>query len=114
MLDSADTAGVGHADHQGHRQDATSAVAQLGDVRHDLFEGRVGECIELHLDHGPKAPHRHPDRKSDDSGLRQRGIETAVGAERLGKAVGDAKDASQRADVLAEHHHGIVIFERIA
>ncbi|SKY99587.1 Uncharacterised protein [Mycobacteroides abscessus subsp. abscessus] len=114
VFDASDTAGVGHPDHHGHREHTAGAIAQFGHVGHDLFKRGIGEGVELHLDHRAKAPHRHTHREPDDSRFCQRSIETPVGAEGFGKTIGDPEDTPQRADVLAEHHHRIVVVQRIA
>jgi hypothetical protein len=82
-------------------------------VRRDLLERRVGERVELHLDHRAEAVHRHADGHADDAGLGQRGVEAAVRAELRRQAVGDPEDAAQCADVLAEHQHGVVLAHRV-
>ena len=84
------------------------AVAHLGHVRGDLLERRVGEGVELHLDDRPEAAHGHADREADDAGLGQRRVEAALLAEVAGQPVGDAEDAAERADVLAEDEHALV------
>ena len=80
----------------------------------DLLEGRVGEGVELHLDHRPHAVHGHAHRHPDDAGLGERGVEAAGLAELGGEPVGDPEDAAERSDVLTEHQHGGVLGHRVA
>ena len=108
VLDAADAAAVGDADDHRQPHRAPGAVAHLGDVADDLLERRVGEGVELHLDHRAHSVHRHPDGHPDDAGLGQRGVEAAVLAEVLGQPVGDPEDAAERTDVLAEHDDPLV------
>lgn len=109
VLHAADPAGVGHPDDHGQLEGAPRTVMHLGHVADDLFEGRVGEGIELHLDDGPHAVHRHAHGHAHDPGFGQRGVEAALFAEGIHEAVGDAEDTAQAADVLAEdQHRGVV------
>ena len=72
----------------------------LGDLADDLVEGRVDEAVELDLDDRAVAAQGEPDRRADDAGLGERGVEHAVLAEVLLQALGDAEDAAELADVL--------------
>ena len=62
VLHSADAAGVRDPDDHGQLDGAPGAVAHLGDVADDLLERRVGEGVELHLDHRAHAVHGHARR----------------------------------------------------
>ena len=77
-------------------------------MRDHLLERRVAERVELHLDHGPHAVHRHADRRADDPRLRERRVPDAVLAELRLQAVGHAEDAAERADVLAVDDDAVV------
>ena len=82
--------------------------------RHDLLERRVGERVELHLDHAPPPGEAQPHRGAGDAGLADRRVEDAVVAELGLQPVGDAEDAARAAHVLAEHQQPRVLRERVA
>jgi hypothetical protein len=83
-------------------------------VRHDLLEAGIGERVELQLHDRPQPRHRHADREADDPGLGERGIEAPLVAVGREQAVGDAEDAAEPPDVLAEHHDALVIGHGVA
>jgi len=67
VLHAPDAAAVGNPDHDGQRDAAPGPVPELGQVAGDLFEGWIGERVELHLHDGPQAVHRHADGGADDA-----------------------------------------------
>ena len=75
------------------------------EVRDDLLEGRVGEAVELHLETGAHAVHRHADGGTDDPRLRERRIETRSSPNSLLQPIGDAENAAELPDILAEDQH---------
>ena len=114
VLDRADVAAVGHADDDGHRHRAVVAHRLAGELRGDLVERREDEAVELDLDDGPVAAHREADRRADDAGLGERGVEHALVAELGLQALGHAEHAAERADVLAHEQHLVVGAQRLA
>ena len=90
------------------------AVPHLRDVRDHLLERRIAERVELHLDDGAHAVHRHADRGADDARLGERRVPDAVLAELRLQAVGDAEHAAERADVLAVDDDAVVVGHRVA
>ena len=108
VLDAADPAAVRDPHHDRQRQRAAGPVVQLGQVAGDLLEGRVGEGVELHLDHRPRPYIAMPMAVPTMPGLGQRGVEHPGLAEACRQPVGDPEDAAERADVLAEDDHPLV------
>src|SRR3954469_6601564 len=80
---------------------APSARAHLGQLRHDLVEGRVDEAVELDLAHGAVATQCHADGGADDARLGQRRVDHPVLTEVLLQAVRHPEDPAELADVLA-------------
>ena len=114
MLDGADTAAVGDADHHRQADASPGPVAVFRDVADHLVEGRVGEAVKLHLYHRAQPVDRHADGRADDPRLRDRGVEAAVDAHLRLQTVTDPEDTAQLADVLAVDHHGVVLAHRVA
>ena len=75
---------------------------------HDLLERRIGVGVELHLDDGAHAVHRHADRRADDARLRKRGIPHPVRSEFGPQSFGDPKNPAEAADILTEDEHSVV------
>ena len=76
---------------------------QLGELGDDLVEARKDESVKLDLADRTVAPDREPDRRADDPGLAQRGIEDPLLAEVLLQPIGDPEDTAEPADVLTHH-----------
>jgi len=112
VLDRADPALEGQADHETHRVDAVGALVQLGHLRDDLVEGGVDKAVELDLDYGAIAAHGEAHRGAHDRRLRERRVDHAVLAEVLLQAVGDAKHPAELADVLAHQEDPAVLLHR--
>ena len=110
-LGCAHAAAVGHAHDEREAHPAAGAPAVPADVRDQLVEARIREGVVLHLDDGTPAGHAEADGGAEDPGLGERRVDAAVGAEAIAKAGRRAEDAAQPADVLAEHHHGVVAGE---
>ncbi len=113
LLDGADVAAVGDADHQLRVDGAERARVVLGDVAGDLLERRVREGVELHLGHWAKPLHRQAERRGGDGRLRQRRVEDALLAELGLQAVGHAEDPAKPPYVLAEDQHAVVVGQRV-
>src|SRR5699024_4790966 len=109
VFDPADAARVGDTDDHGQTDAASRAVTGLGHMADDLFEGRVGECVELHLDAGTHAVQRHADGHTDDAAFCDWGVEAAGFAELGGESIGDPEDAAEWTDVLTEDVHRLVL-----
>src|SRR5690606_19493884 len=61
------------------------------------------------LGHGHEAVERHADRRAEDAALGERRVDDAVVAELVPKALGDAEDAADAPDVLAEDDDPLVL-----
>jgi hypothetical protein len=103
VVAAADAAADRRADDDRARVLAARAVPELGQLVHDLIEGREDEVAELDLRHRAQAVQGHADRGADDAGLGQRRVDHAIAAELLEEAAGGAEHAAELADVLAEH-----------
>ncbi len=114
VLDASDASAIRDANDHRQIHAAAGAVAHLGHMRGDLFEGGVGERVELHLDDGTVAGQAHADREPDDARLGERRVEAPVVTELLRQTVGDAEHAAERADVLTEHEHIVVLAHAVA
>ncbi len=120
-LAAEDAAAVGRADDHRHRPFAGGAVAHLRDFADDLVVAGVDVVGELDLDQRLDAVGGHADRGRDDPAFADRRVERALLAEFLLQAFGDAEDAAEEADVLAEHddvlvaahHHLVGVVERL-
>ncbi len=111
-LAAVDAASRRHPHDEWHREVAGGAVAQAGRLRHDLVVGGIHVVGELDLDARPQAVGRHPDRRADDAGLVDRGVEAAVVAEPLLQPERAAEHPAEVADVLAEHDDAVVALHR--
>ena len=87
-------------------------VAHLRELADDLVVRRVDEAVELDLADRPVAAQGQADRRADDAGLGERGVDDAVLAEVLLQAVGDPEDAAELADVLAHDQDLGVVLQR--
>src|SRR6266568_8870532 len=101
MLDRADAAAERDANRDGRPDLPLRAIVDLGDLGHDLVEGRIDESVELDLAHRAVTAQRHAESRSDDARFGQRGVDDAVVAEILLQRVGDPEYAAEAADVLA-------------
>ncbi len=81
---------------------AAGAVAVLGELGDDLVVGGEDEVAELDLGDGDEAVEGHADRRADDTAFGEGRVDDAVVAELVEEALGDAEDAADLADVLAE------------
>ncbi len=108
VLHSPDSSRIGDTDDHREENLAPGPVAHLRHVANHLFEGGVGEGVELHLDDRAHAVHRHADGHTHDARFRQRRVEAAFLTEPRGEAVRDAEDPTQRSHVLPEHQDGFV------
>src|SRR5437868_15300011 len=102
VVASADAAADRRADDHGRGVFAAGAVAQLGQLTHDLIVSWIDEIRELDFRYGAQAVERHADGRADDPGLGQRRVDTALGPELFLQAAGRAKDAAEPADILAQ------------
>ena len=84
---------------------AAGAPAVAADVGDQLVEAGIRERVVLHLADRPEAGHAEADRRAEDPGLGQRGVDAAVGAEAVSQTRSSAEDAAGAADVLAQHEH---------
>ena len=73
------------------------------------MEGLAAEPQELYLGDRPHPGHGQPERRPGDDCFGQRHVNNAVLAEHLLQAVGHAEHATEPANVLAEHHHPLVL-----
>src|SRR5690606_2049159 len=85
----------------------------LRDLGDDLVERRIDETVELDLDDGPIAAERQPHRGPDDPRLGERRIDHPSGAELVEQTVGDAEDAAERTDVLAQEDDVVIVAHRL-
>ena len=104
-LAAEDAAAIGRAHRDRRGEIAGRAIAQARGFADELVVGRIHVVGELDLDHGPQAVRGHADGGGDDAALADRRVEAALGAVLLLQAVGDAEDAAEIADVLAEGEH---------
>lgn len=100
VLDRADAAAVGDADDDRQLDLAERAGVHLRELRDDLVVRGEDEAVELDLHDGPVAAQRETDRRADDAGLGERGVDDPVLAEVLLQSVGHPEDAAELADVL--------------
>jgi hypothetical protein len=78
------------------------------------FGSGVDEAVELDLAHRAVAADREADRRPDDAGLGERGVDHALFTEVLLQAVGDAEDAAELADVLSHDDDLVVVLQGAA
>ncbi len=110
VFDGPDAALEGNANHETHRVDAVRALVQFGNLRDDLIKGWVDESVELNLTDGAVPADRESDGRTDDRRLGQRRVNYAIFAEVLLQAVGDPKNTTELADVLAHDEDLLVLF----
>ena len=110
-LAAADAAAAGRA--HGHRcvKLAGAPVSDARELAHDLVVGRIDVVGELDLGHRPEPVNGHADRGRENTAFRDRRIEHAAFAVFPLQPVGDAKDAAEEADVLAEDDDRRVLSE---
>src|SRR2546425_8956625 len=101
VLERADPAPVGHADHHLAVEASLRAHAIAGGVVLDLMEALEAEAGELDLADGLEAVERHADRGADDGRFGQRAVDDALAPELAVQVLGDSEDAAVHADVLA-------------
>jgi hypothetical protein len=70
----------------------------------DLVKALEGEAGELDLTHRLETVERHPDRRPDDAGFRERTVDDPPAAEAPVEILRHAKDAAVDAHVLADDH----------
>ena len=114
VLDRADAAAARDADHDRQADLPAGPVAHLGELADDLVDRGEDEPVELDLADRPVAAQGQADRRADDAGLGQRGVDHPGLAEILLQAVGHAEDPAQLADVLAHDQDLGVVLERLA
>jgi hypothetical protein len=114
VLDSADSAAERYADHYGDPQAAAGAEVHLCDLADDLVITREHETVELDLAHGPVAAQCQPDRRADDPGLGEWGVDHPVLTEVLLQAIGHAENPAQLADILSHDQNLGVALHRPA
>src|SRR3954470_4040570 len=107
-LPTEDAAAIRRADDHRHRPFGSGAIADLGDLADDLVVAGINVVGELDLDQWLQAVARHSDGGRNDAALADRSIEHAGLAELLLEALGDPEDATEIADVLAEHDDVVV------
>ena len=90
-----------HADHERYVELSARHVADRRSVVQDLVQRQQTEVDSHDLDDGPQAAERGPDARTHESGLRQRRVAKALGAEFLEQPLGDGEAAAVSADVLA-------------
>ena len=89
---------------------AAGARAVLGDVARHLVESRIREGVELHLGDGAKALDARPSARSPQSSASASGVSKTRSAPNVVlQAVGDAEDAAELPDILAEDQHARVV-----
>ena len=74
---AADVSADRHADDDGRGERVARAPADVRELVVDLHVRRPDVVVELDLDDGLQAPHRHPDRAADDVRLGERRVEDA-------------------------------------
>ncbi len=109
VFDRADASAAGDPDRHGQADTAPRPVVHLGQLGDDLIEGGVDETVELDLAYRPEPAHRQPDRRPDDRGFRERGVDHPFLAEVGQQPVGDAEDPAEPADVLAHHDDSRIV-----
>ncbi|MDF9805169.1 hypothetical protein M2436_003716 [Streptomyces sp. HB372] len=110
VLDRADAAAVRDTDDDRQLDLAERAGVHLGELRDDLVVRGEDETVELDLDDRAVAAQGQADRRADDAGLGERGVDHPVLAEVLLESVGDTEDAAELADVLTHDEDlGVVV-----
>src|ERR1043166_89552 len=100
----------GHADHDRRDEAVRRAPAQRATVV-ELFRCRIGVLAELNLRDRHESRDRHADGPPDDSLFGEAGVEHAIRAETLLKALGHEMHSAFHADVLAEDEHLAIALE---
>ncbi len=100
VLDGADAAAVRNPHDDRQLDLAERTGVHLRELRDDLVVRGEDEAVELDLHDGPVAAQGQADRRADDAGLGERGVDHPVLAEVLLESVGDPEDPAQLADVL--------------
>src|ERR1700682_2991878 len=81
------------------------ALAVLSELRTDLVETLGAEAEKLYLRHRHHPRQGEAERRADDAGLGERGVDHPGAAEALHQPARRPKDAAQLADVEPEQHH---------
>src|SRR5271154_4850575 len=108
-LPAIDAAAARHADHDRGEELTARPVAEPRRLGHDLIVARIHIVSELDFGDGPKPLGTHADRHANDPRLVDRRVEAAGLAIFALQAIGAAKDAAEIANILAEHHHALVL-----
>ncbi|EAU61899.1 probable nuclear antigen [Stigmatella aurantiaca DW4/3-1] len=96
-------AAIGGPDDHGRRVLSPRAVAQLGQLVHELVHGGEEEVGELNLRHRLEPVERHADRGAEDAALGQGRVDDPLRAKLLLEAGGGAEDPAQPAHVFPQH-----------
>ena len=108
VVPAFDAAADRHPHHERGRILAARTVAELGELIHDLIEGRVDVVAELDLGNGAETVKRHADRGPNDARFGERRVDAAIGPELFLKPDRGPEDAAETPDVLAENDHPLV------
>ena len=104
MFRGPDAAAVGHAHHQRHAEGPSGTIAHAGGVIDQLVQGRIREPGKLDLHHRLETADGHADGRTDDAGLGQGRVETALDSETALQSFGGPKYPAFPAHILAEDH----------
>src|SRR6185312_3892185 len=80
-------------------------VSQPGKLTDDLVEPRVDVVSELNLRDGLQPVHAHPDRRPNDSTLRNRRVQHTMFAVLTLQAVSHPEHTAEVANIFAEDHY---------
>src|SRR5438445_3992416 len=86
------------------------ALAVLSELGSDLVEALGAETQKLYLRHRHHPRQGETERRADDAGLGEWGVDHPSSAEALHQPARGPKDAAQLANIEPEHHHARVAF----
>jgi hypothetical protein len=109
MLGGVDSAAVRCSNHHRTGQPAAGAIAHAREVIDDLIERRIKKAHELDFSDGLQAMRGHADGHARDGRFGERRVLHTILAEAFLQPCGGPEHAAVDADVLADHHDGIVM-----
>src|SRR4029077_2459130 len=110
-LPAADTAAARGADGHGCGELTRRAVAQPGELAHDLIEARIDVIGKLDFRDRLEAVDPHADGRGDDAAFRNRGVEYAMLAVLPLQSLGDTEHAAEDAHVFAQTDHARIALQ---
>jgi hypothetical protein len=105
LLDGANATAIRGAHHERAGVPSAGTASVAGGVTPQLMKSLVDEAQKLDLTHRLETVQGHADRRSDDTGLCQRGVDDAIGAELLVEALSDPEYPAVDPDIFAQNNY---------